>query len=225
MNSPSAQKHHQMSQIVIEGQQSCKDLQISSNFMKTDKKSVSSPKCNGLLPIQQEDHHHQQQQPPLKMFKELERSHEIQVRNMNNINNQRNTFFSGKTESYLRSPSENNLAREQKQPGINSNTLSVADQDVNYFPSQHSKPHFPPPPTRDHEDPGGSTNQRQVSGSRDHTEPWSCHRCTLINNNSSVCCEVCGATRGETEEDTQPEQFRQAEYFAENVVIFGHPGT
>ena len=159
------------------------------------------------------------------MFKELERSHEIQVRNMNNINNQRNTFLSGKTESYLRSPSENNLAREQKQPGINSNTLSVADQDVNYFPSQHSKPHFPPPPTRDHEDPGGSTNPRQVSGSRDHTEPWSCHRCTLINNNSSVCCEVCGATRGETEGDTQPEQFRQAEYFAENVVIFGHPGN
>ena len=168
MSSPSAQNRHQKSQNTAE-QQSCKNLKTHDNSIKVEEATNTST----------EQQMPQQQQPPLKIFKELEKSQDVQVKRMNNNNTQRNNFLSGNPESVsFSSPSSGNKsAREQKQT-INTDTLSDADQNVNYFPAEQ-KTHYPPPPP---ECPRSDAD-------------WSCHRCTLINNSNSVCCEVCGARR------------------------------
>ena len=179
MSSPSAQNRQQKSQNTSE-QTPCKNPQVNELSRKVEEPNGFS--SQNTCTAQQMNQ--QQQQPPLKIFKELEESQNVQVKRMNSKNIQRNNFLSGNSESVSSSSSGNKSAREQKQT-INTNTLSVADQNVNYFPAEQ-KSHYPPPPT-ECPDPG-----------------WSCHRCTLINNSSSVCCEVCGARR-----EAAPEQFKQ----------------
>ena len=187
MSSPSTQNRHQKPLSTAE-QQSCKNLPTYND-------NTFSPHT---ICMEQ-----QLQQPPLKMFKELEKSQDVKVKMINNNNISRNNFLSENSESVSHSSSGNKSVGEQKQT-IKTNTLSDADQNVNYFPAEQ-KTHYPPPPPE---------CPRSDMG-------WSCHRCTLINNNNSVCCEACGARR----EGPTREQFSHQDLDQESEDAPPKPGN
>ena len=79
------------------------------------------------------------------------------------------------------------------------NTLSQPDQNPNYFPpvsgsasAFKSQSNFPPPPITTASPPPTTTATQPISTEE---STWTCHRCTLININNKVSCEVCGAAR------------------------------